>query len=155
VSPILTARCGLRSGSVRRVRRPAATRSSVAGTILGPLIGMRLVTLVVLGGLTAGCATTTATTAYWDTAYWDRRGATLAQLASESETCYREAVAGEYPSALPASEPAAGDRLLARSTPPPALWKRSPRQAGFERYDEQLRYERCMRERGWTASARP
>ena len=67
---------------------------------------MRLVTLAVLGGLTAGCATTTATTAYWDTAYGDRRGATLAQLASESETCYREAVAGEYPSALPASEPA-------------------------------------------------
>jgi hypothetical protein len=116
---------------------------------------MRLVTLAMLGGLTAGCATTTATTAYWDTAYWDRRGATLAQLASESETCYREAVGGEYPSALPASEPAAGNRLLARSTPPPAVWKRSPRQAGFERYDEQLRYERCMRERGWTASARP
>ncbi len=97
---------------------------------------MRAVTLAALAGLTAGCA---ATTAHWDTAYWDRPGATLAQLASESETCYREAVAGESPSALPAS------------TPPPALWKRPPRQAGFERYDEQVRYERCMRERGWTA----
>jgi hypothetical protein len=29
------------------------------------------------------------------------------------------------------------------------LWKRPPRQAAFERYDEQVRYERCMHERGW------
>jgi hypothetical protein len=106
-----------------------------------------MATLAVLAGLTAGCATTTPYT----TAYWDRPGATLPQLASESETCYREAVAGESPSALPASEPAAGNRLLTRPEPPPALWKRAPRQAAFERYDEQVRYERCMRERGWIA----
>jgi hypothetical protein len=104
---------------------------------------MRIVTLAVLTGLTAGCAATTA--------YWDRPGATLPQLASESEACYREAVAGESPSALPRSDPAAGNRLLTGAEPPPVLWKRPPRQAAFERYDEQVRYERCMRERGWTA----
>jgi hypothetical protein len=103
---------------------------------------MRLIALTVLAGLTAGCASTT-------TAYWDRPGSNLPQLARESESCYRGAIAEESPSALPASEPAPGGRLLPRSEPPPALWKRAPRQAAFERYDEQLRYERCMREQGW------
>jgi hypothetical protein len=102
---------------------------------------MRLVFLTLLAGLTAGCASTTA--------YWDRPGSNLSQLASESEACYRGAVGEESPSASPASESASAVRLLPRSDPPPALWKRAPRQAGFERFDEQLRYERCMRERGW------
>jgi hypothetical protein len=105
---------------------------------------MRLIALTVLVGLTAGCASAT-------TAYWDRPGSNLPQLARESETCYRAATAEESPSALPASQPAPGGRLLPRSEPPPALWKRAPRQAAFERYDEQLRYERCMREQGWVA----
>jgi hypothetical protein len=102
---------------------------------------MRIGILAVLIGLTAGCATPTA--------YWDRPGARLSQLASESEACYRESIPDESPSALPASEPAPGGRLLPRSEPPPALWKRAPRQAAFERYDEQIRYDRCMRERRW------
>jgi hypothetical protein len=109
---------------------------------------MRVIVLTVLAGLTAGCATTTGYT----TAYWDRPGATLPQVASESEACYRAAVGEDPPSALPASPPAPGSRLLARSEPPPAVWKRAPSQAGFERFDEQSRYERCMRERGWTAA---
>jgi hypothetical protein len=104
---------------------------------------MALGVLAGLAGLTAGCATTTA--------YWDRPGARLPQLASESEGCYREAIAEESPSAMPAEGWPSGGRLLPRSAPPPALWKRAPRQAAFERYDEQVRYERCMRERGWTA----
>jgi hypothetical protein len=29
------------------------------------------------------------------------------------------------------------------------LWKRAPRQAALEHFDEQFRYERCMRQRGW------
>jgi hypothetical protein len=102
---------------------------------------MRTIVVPVLAGLTAACTITTA--------YWDRPGGRLPLLASESEGCYREAVAEESPSALPASEPAPGGRLLPRSQPPPMLWKRPPRQAAFERYDEQVRYERCMRERGW------
>jgi hypothetical protein len=102
---------------------------------------MRLIVLTVLAGLTAGCGSTTA--------YWDRPGSNLSQLASESEACYRGAIGEESPSAFPASAPATGGTLLPRSEPPPALWKRAPRQAGFERFDEQLRYERCMRERGW------
>ena len=102
---------------------------------------MALGVLACLTGLTAGCGTTTA--------YWDRPGARLPQLASESEGCYREAIAEESPSAMPAEERPSGGRLLPRSAPPPALWKRAPRQAAFERYDEQVRYERCMREHGW------
>ena len=39
--------------------------------------------------------------------------------------------------------------MLPRTEPPPKLWERAPRDAGFERYDEQLRNERCMRVRGW------
>ena len=109
---------------------------------------MRFIVLTILAGLTAGCASTATP---YTTAYWSRPGSNLSQLASESEACYRSAVADDSPSALPASEPAPGGRLLPRSEPPPALWKRAPRQAAFERFDEQLRYERCMRERGWVA----
>jgi hypothetical protein len=95
--------------------------------------------LTIFVGLTAACTTTTA--------YWDRPGATLPQLVSEANGCYRDALGEESPSALPAA--GTGPRLLPRSEPPPALWKRAPRQAGLERFDEQLRYERCMRARGW------
>ena len=100
---------------------------------------MRTIALTVLAGLIAGCAVTTA--------YWDRPGATLPQVASESEACYRASFAEDSPSALPG--PGFSGRLLPRSEPPPALWKRAPRQAAFERSDEQFRYERCMRQRGW------
>jgi hypothetical protein len=40
--------------------------------------------------------------------------------------------------------------------PPPAVWERAPASAGFTRFDEQLRYEACMTERGYrTARTRP
>jgi hypothetical protein len=85
------------------------------------------------------------------TAYWTRPGAKLDDLASESQACYVAAVDGEYPAAFPAAGNTGG-RLLPPTEPPPQLWNRSPRQAGFERFDEQLRYERCMRQRGWSAT---
>jgi hypothetical protein len=99
---------------------------------------MRIIILTVLAGLAAGCTTV----------YWDRPGATLSQVASESETCYRASLDEESPSAFAGSGDS-GPRLLPRSEPPPALWKRAPRQAAFEHFDEQMRYERCMRGRGW------
>jgi hypothetical protein len=101
---------------------------------------MRTLVLTVLAGLAAGCAATTA--------YWDRPGATLSQVAGESRACYQAAVDDESPAAF-ARDTGSGPRLLPRSEPPPQLWKRAPRDAAFERFDEQLRYERCMRERGW------
>ena len=100
---------------------------------------MRTIILTVLAGLIAGCTTTTA--------YCDRPGDTLPQVASESATCYRTSLDEDSPSALPG--PDSSVRLLPRSEPPPALWTRAPRQAAFEHFDEQLRYERCMRLRGW------
>jgi hypothetical protein len=105
---------------------------------------MRSLVLTLLVGLTAACTTTTA--------YWTRPGATLPQVVQESGECYRSSLAEESPSALPSSSPSPGPRLLPRSEPPPALWRRAPSQAGLERFDEQLRYEACMRALGWTAS---
>jgi len=84
-------------------------------------------------------------------AYWTRPGADLSDLASESRTCYAGAIDGTYPAAFP-SAGNTGGRLLPPTEPPPGLWNRSPRQAGFERLDEQLRYERCMRQHGWSAT---
>ena len=98
---------------------------------------MRATILTVLVALLAGCTS----------AYWDRPGATLPVLARESEGCYRDAVDMEAPAALPG--PSGGPRLLPRSTPPPKLWARAPRQASLEHFDEQMRYERCMVARGW------
>jgi hypothetical protein len=100
---------------------------------------MRTIILTVLAGLIAGCAATTS--------YWDRPGATLTQVASESDACYRASLDEDSPSALPG--PGSSVRLLPRSDPPPVLWKRAPRQAALEHFDEQFRYERCMRQRGW------
>jgi len=100
---------------------------------------MRTMILTVLAGLLAGCATTTA--------YWDRPGATLSQVAGESATCYRASLDEDSPSAFPGA--GSSVRLLPRSEPPPALWTRAPRQAAFEHFDEQQRYDRCMRLRGW------
>jgi hypothetical protein len=97
---------------------------------------MRAIVLSV-GLLTAGCSTV----------YWDRPGARLPDLAFESQSCYEAALASESPSALAVTS--GSPSLLPRTKPPPALWKRAPRQAGFERFDEQVRYERCMRARGW------
>jgi hypothetical protein len=98
---------------------------------------MRTLVLTVLAGLLAGCTN----------AYWARAGATLPDLANESDACYRASIEADAPSALPG--PSGAPRLLPRTTPPPRLWQRAPREAAFERYDEQLRYERCMASRGW------
>ena len=105
--------------------------------ILGYPKGMRPLILVVLAGLITGCTN----------AYWTRSGATLPDLVKESEGCYRAALEVEAPSALPG--PSGQPRLLPRTTPPPQLWQRPPRQAAFETFDGQLRYERCMSARGW------
>ena len=90
------------------------------------------------------------------TAYWARPGAELPDLAQESHDCYVGAVGGDYPSALAAQSPSPresstprGGRLLPSTEPPPKLWVRAPREAGFGRFDEQQRYERCMVQRGW------
>ena len=104
---------------------------------------MRAIKLITVALVLTACATP-----YRDPkAYWTRPSATLPVLASESEECYRASIDSEAPSALPSFGPGSG--LLPRTQPPPKLWEREPRNANFERFDEQLRYERCMRERGW------
>ena len=104
---------------------------------------MRAIKLIAIALVLTACAT-----AYRDPkAYWTRPAATLPVLADEADACYRAALDADAPSAFPNS--ASGPRLLPRTEPPPKLWEREPRQAGFERFDEQLRYERCMRVRGW------
>lgn len=98
---------------------------------------MQTIILVLLAGLITGCATN----------YWTRPGSILPVLASESDACYEASLDTGAPSALPGSS--GGPRLLPRSAPPPRLWERAPGEAAFERFDEQLRYERCMRAFGW------
>jgi hypothetical protein len=104
---------------------------------------MRTIKLIAIALVLTACAT-----AYRDPkAYWTRPDASLPVLADESTACYRAALEGESPAAFATSP--AGPRLLPRTEPPPKLWEREPRQAGFEHFEEQLRYERCMRVRGW------
>jgi hypothetical protein len=98
---------------------------------------MRTLVLIALAGLCTSCTST----------YWARPGASLAELASESDACYAAAIDIDAPAALPG--PSGGPRLLPRSTPPPRLWARAPRQAAFEHFHEQLAYDRCMRVQGW------
>jgi hypothetical protein len=97
------------------------------------------VTLLVV----AGCSASTAAP------YWSRPGGTRTQLVDDSTACYRASFDDEYPSALPGA--ASTSQLLPRSEPPPRVWTLPPRDAGLGRFDEQLRYERCMRDRGWSA----
>jgi len=101
---------------------------------------MPVIILAVLADLVAGCTHT----------YWTRPGASLPVLASESDTCFKASLEFDAPSALPG--PGGGPRLLPRSTPPPKLWERAPGEAAFEHFDEQLKYERCMRALGWEPS---
>ena len=94
-------------------------------------------------------ALTACATPYQDPkAFWTRPAATLPELADESTACYRSALDPDMPSAFPGTSPT--NPLLPRSTPPTKLWERAPRDVAFEHFDEQLRYERCMRVRGWT-----
>jgi hypothetical protein len=104
---------------------------------------MRAISLISIALVLTACATP-----YRDPgAYWTRPATTLPLLAQESESCYRASLDADAPSAFATS--GSGPRLLPRTEPPPKLWEREPRQAGFERFEEQLRYERCMRVRGW------
>lgn len=104
---------------------------------------MHLISLLAATVVLAGCTT----------AYWGRPNASLPVLAEESEACYHTALAEDSPSASP--RPDASGALLPSSEPPPKLWTRTPREAGFLRFDEQLRYERCMTARGWEARRSP
>ena len=104
---------------------------------------MRVFALLLLTLAATGC-----TTAYWDPkSYWSRPGARLPELADEAEVCYQAAVDAESPSALAVATN--GPRLLPRTEPPPKVWERAPHQVALERFDEQARYDRCMRARGW------
>ena len=98
---------------------------------------MRILTLSFVALAVTGCTT----------AYWDRPGARLPDVASESEQCYQAAIAVESPAALAVA--VGSPRLLPRTEPPPRLWERSPQKAGLASFDEQLRYEACMRALGW------
>ena len=105
---------------------------------------------LVLGGCSSGRT-------YWsnNSTYWSRPNAKLEGVARESGACYKaavEAVEGEFPSAFPVATAfgTTSARLLPPTEPPPKLWARSPREAGFARFDEQMRYERCMQQRGWS-----
>ena len=86
------------------------------------------------------------------TAFWDRPGATRSSLADDTETCYRRAVDMPSPAALPGGM-GPGPRIPP-DQPPPALWRRSPGEAGFVTFDQEQRFERCMRELGYR-STRP
>ena len=99
--------------------------------------------LTLLAVLTTGCTS----------AYWDRPGATPPVLAEEAEACYKAAVDAESPAALAVVRD--GLPLLPRTEPPPKLWARAPNQAALEHVDQQLRYERCMRARGWHVARIP
>jgi len=88
----------------------------------------------------AGCATT----------FWDRPGATRLTLADDTERCYRRAVDVPFPAALPRVQTSG----VPADRPPPALWRRSPGEAGFATFDQEQRFERCMREGGYR-STRP
>ena len=118
------------------------------------MLSVLALTAVVL--VLGGCSTAAnVTTLNLTNAYWTRPSASLQEVADESRACYVaavQAVEGEYPSAFPAAGDSKGGRLLPPTEPTPKLWARSPREAGFARFDEQLRYERCMRQRGWSAT---
>jgi hypothetical protein len=102
---------------------------------------MKVLTFCLLVPALAGC------TMAPPGAYWDRPGATLPQLAQEADRCYETAFRDESPAALAVAQGTLP--LLPRTEPPPALWTRPPRAVALERFDDQLRYERCMRALGW------
>lgn len=100
---------------------------------------MKALTPVLATLLLAGCATPS---------FWTKPDATRPVLARDTEACYHAALATDYPSALSqaAAPPAAA---TPRDVPPPALWTRAPHEVGFERFDERLRYEKCMADLGY------
>jgi hypothetical protein len=94
--------------------------------------------VVLLTALAAGSCTP---------AFWDRPGADRLARARDTEACYRGALGAPLPAALPSATAAAPSAL--GDQPPPALWGRAPSEAGFARFDEQLQYDRCMRDLGY------
>src|SRR5690349_19630012 len=99
--------------------------------------------------LMAGCSTAPALSTSAQP-YWARPGATRDELVNDTTACYRASLDDQYPSALPGAT--SNSKVLPLSEPPPRIWTLSPRETGLERFDEQLRYERCMRDRGWLAT---
>jgi len=100
---------------------------------------MKAFTSVLAALLLAGCATPS---------FWAKPGATRPVLARDTGACYRAALATDYPSAL--SQPTAPPAVSTpRDVPPPRLWTRAPHEVGFERFDERLRYEKCMADLGY------
>ena len=100
---------------------------------------MKALTPVLATLLLFGCATPS---------YWTKPGATRPVLARDTEACYQAALPADYPSAL--SQPTAPPAAAApRDLPPPGLWRRAPHEVGFERFDERLRYEKCMADLGY------
>ncbi len=100
---------------------------------------MKALTPVLAALLLAGCATPS---------FWTKPGATRPVLVRDTEACYHAALATDYPSALsrPTPPPAVA---TPRDAPPPALWTRAPHAVGFERFDERLRYDKCMADLGY------
>jgi len=82
--------------------------------------------------------------------YWTKAGATRLVLADDTEACYWTALqATDSPSALARESGSTSALGVPLSTPPPELWDRAPREVGFERFDERLRYEKCMTDLGY------
>jgi hypothetical protein len=97
-----------------------------------------------VGGLAVGGCTT---------AFWDRPGATRVGLAQDTDACYRRAVDAPFPAALPRGTAKASGGL--GDPPPPQLWRQAPSETAFVRFDESLRYDRCMRELGYRPTRPP
>jgi hypothetical protein len=105
---------------------------------------IRRAVLVMVVSLAAGACTT---------AFWARPGATRLELAQDTEACYRRAIEMPSPAAPPEmTAPAPGVTV---DPPPPILWRRSPPEAAFVTFDQEQRYARCMRERGYRATRPP
>jgi hypothetical protein len=109
---------------------------------------MKVIAPVLAALLLAACATP---------AFWTKSGASRGTLADDTERCYKEALSDAYPSASPRTDSSSTAPGLAtpRTTPPPQLWTRAPRDIGFEHFDERLRYERCMAVQGYQATRSP
>ncbi|HEV8473368.1 MAG TPA: hypothetical protein VGR82_11390 [Methylomirabilota bacterium] len=82
--------------------------------------------------------------------YWTKPGATRTVLVDDTEACYRIALLStDSPSALAREAGSTSGLRMPLSAPPPELWNRAPREVGFERFDERLRYEKCMTDLGY------
>jgi hypothetical protein len=102
---------------------------------------MKTLATIILVLLLAACATPP---------YWTKPGVTRPVLADDTTACYWAALGStESPSALSRPTGSTSTSGLPLSVPPPELWNRAPREVGFERFDERLRYEKCMADLGY------